>query len=112
MHTLSILTLTAAFGLPVGLSLDSAAAPAWVMTQDDVDEIARGAIKSIDAAAKSFVINSGAEGAKDITVRTDEKTIYMLDGKVSTRDEVVKKDARVTVTHKKGMASKVEGTSK
>lgn len=112
MNTLSMLSLTAALGLAGGLALETPAAALMPVTQGDLQETATGKVKSIDSAAKSFVINSGAEGAKDVTVRTDDKTVFMLDGKISTMSEVVKSGATVTVTHKAGLASKVEGHSK
>jgi hypothetical protein len=112
MLTTTLLALTTALGLPAGLAPATAAPNAIAIAQDDVTETARGSIKSVDATKKSFVIAGTGEGAKDITVTTDDKTVYMKDGKVSTREEVVKVANNVTVTHKKGMATKVEALSK
>ena len=112
MITTTLLALTTAMGLPAGLAPATAAPNAIAIAQDDVTETARGSIKSVDATKKSFVIAGTGEGAKDTTVTIDDKTVYMKDGKVSTKDEVLKVGNNVTVTHKKGLASKVEALSK
>ncbi len=111
MHTLSLLTLTAAFGLPAGLVATSSTSTAPLTAQEDTQETARGLVKSVDKTKKTFVITSSGEQAKDITITINDQTIYMKDGKVSTIDEVVKIGGTVTVTHKKGSASKVESFS-
>jgi hypothetical protein len=108
MKTISLLTLVAAFGL-IGIAPPAqGAASTSIITQDDTSETARGLVKSIDKAKKTFVITSSGEQAKDITITVNDQTVYMKDGKASTMEEVVKVGTTVTVTHKKGSASKVE----
>jgi hypothetical protein len=112
MTTLSLLALTTALGLPAGIAPATPAPNAIAIAQDDVNETARGSIKSVDTAKTSFVIAGTGEGAKDTTVTVNDTTVYMKDGKVSTKDEVLKVGNNVTVTHKKGTASKVETFTK
>ena len=108
MKTLSLCVLGAALAVPVGVPVfDSHAAP--VVAQDETQTIS-GSIKSVNKEAKSFVV-TGAD-KKDTTVRCDDKTVYMLDGKVAKMEEVVKVGSDVTVTHKAGAASKVEAKTK
>ena len=113
MRLLALISLSAAtvvLGAPVSAAPMTSLSP--TLRQDDPQEMASGAVKSIDAAKKSFTINSGAEGAKDVTVSWTDTTVFMLDGKVAKWDEVVKENAKLVVTHKKGVASKVEGNKK
>ena len=113
MKLLALIGLSAAtlvLGAPVTAAPMVSLSP--TLTQDDPAEMARGAVKSFDAAKKSFTINSGAEGAKDVTITWNDTTVFMLDGKVAKWEEVVKNNASLVVTHKKGVASKVEATKK
>ena len=55
-----------------------------------------GAVKSVDLAAKSFVVTrtwknkkTGQEVSKDLTVKFDDKTKFVLDGQASTADAVL-----------------------
>ena len=107
MKKCSMLVLTGVLGLSFGAlpalaSLDTSAETLGA-------ETAKGNIKSVDSAAKSFVIT--VEG-KDVTVRTNEKTTYTMDGAASTMDKVVKAGNDVTVTHEAGLASKVDAYTK
>ena len=67
-----------------------------------------GSVKSVDTIAQTFVLKVGD---KEITVRTDSSTKYVLDGKDATFADVVKKGVRVSVRHEDGLASRVEATS-
>jgi hypothetical protein len=107
MKKCSMLVLTGVLGLSFGALPALASLDAGAETLGA--ETAKGNIKSVDTAAKSFVIS--VEG-KDVTVRTNEKTIYMWDGAVSTMDKVVKAGNDVIVSHEAGLASKVEGHTK
>ncbi|HVP73024.1 MAG TPA: hypothetical protein VMS30_04750 [Phycisphaerales bacterium] len=113
MKLLALISLSAAtvvLGAPVTAAPMTSLSP--TLRQDDVQEMARGAVKSFDGAKKTFTINSGAEGAKDVVITWNDTTVFMLDGKVAKWDEVVKNSANLVVTHKKGVASKVEGIKK
>lgn len=112
MKMLSMLVVPALLALPVVLPATSSPAAAIVVQDEGAQEIARGDVTKIDAAAKSFNINTGAEGAKDVTVTWNDATVFMLDGKVVKWDELVKEKSNLTVTHKKGVAIKVEGVNK
>ena len=108
MKTLAIAVLGAALTFPMGVSAMSF--PAGVVAPQEETQTTIGSIKSVNKEAKSFVVTSSDK--KDTTVRTDDKTIYMLDGKVAKMEDVVKVGNDVTVTHKGGLASKVESKSK
>ncbi len=65
-----------------------------------------GTIRSVDMEGRSFVIESDG---KTISIRVDDNTRYMLDGKTSTMTEVVKTSAKVKVSHKDHLAVLVQG---
>ena len=113
MHSLILIGLTAAFGMPMGSAAPAPALSPIVFDQeeDGVQEMAAGTIKSINATDRSFVVVTGAPGSST-TLRWDDKTVFMFEGKVVKRDEVLKENMHVTVTHKKGLASKVEAINK
>ena len=69
-----------------------------------VADTVSGVIMSTDVANNSFVLSS--EG-KSITVKVNDKTEYILDGKKSTRDATLKVGAKATVTHDANLASRV-----
>ncbi len=70
-----------------------------------------GVIKSVDAAAKTFVVTLPA---RPLTFKVDDKTIITLDGKASTFDAAIKPDLKAAVTYSKvgedRVASKVDVT--
>ena len=107
MKKSSLLVLAGVFGLSLGALPALAALDSGCVAF--AAETAKGNIKSVDTTAKSFVI---VVGGKDVTVRTNETTIYTWDGAASTMDKVVKSGNDVTVTHEAGLASKVEGWTK
>lgn len=80
------------------------------------DEVAAqtktGVIKSIDATAKTFVLKPEA---RELTFKTTDSTAYMIDGKEAKMADVVKVDAKVTVTYARSgderTATKVEATT-
>jgi hypothetical protein len=72
-----------------------------------VDSV-KGTVGSIDRENKSFTLEVGE---RTQTVKIDESTTFYLDGKASTREQVLKVGAEVTVTHAGGTASRIEGTS-
>jgi len=108
MKKSSMLVLTGVLGLSMGAVPALASLDVSAITLGGAEN-AKGNIKSVDSAAKSFVIT--VDG-KDITVRTNEKTTYMWDGAASTMDKVVKAGNDVTVSHEGGLASKIEGWTK
>ena len=72
-----------------------------------------GPIKSVDAKAKSFVLDLPA---RPLTFSTNDKTTFTLDGKKSTFDAAMKIGRKATVTYERKdanlrVASKVEVTS-
>jgi hypothetical protein len=79
---------------------------------DSGGQMKTGKIKSVDAKAKTFVVDLPA---RPLTFTVNDKTIYAIDGKVSTFDAVVKVDRKVTVTYlrqeEKRLATKVEAKS-
>lgn len=109
MITIPLITLAAAFAMPIAAPSQPVASPLTAMQDNDVQEMARGDVTKIDAANKTFNIKTGAEGAKDVTIAWNDATIFMLEGKVVKWDEVVKENDNLTVTHQKGLATKVEG---
>jgi len=110
MKALSLVIVSAlAFVGTAGLAANSAAFSP-VLTQQEEQKVLLGTVKSVDTEGKTFVV-TGAD-KKDMTIRCDDKTVYMLDGKIAKMDEVVKVANNVTVTHKGGLASKVEANTK
>src|ERR1035437_10133875 len=71
-----------------------------------------GTVKSVDATAKTFVVNLEA---RPLTFTVNDKTKFTLDGKESTFEAAVKVDAKVTVSYSKDgearVASKVDAKS-
>jgi hypothetical protein len=103
----SLLLVPASFAVTTPWSLEAAA-----VQDDGVNEMARGNVTKIDASAKSFDIKTEAEGAKAVTITWNDATVFMRNGQVVKWDEIVKEKANLTVTHKKGLASLVEGNTK
>ena len=64
-----------------------------------------GVIKSVDPTANSFILTVSG---KDVTLKVDSATKYMLDGKDSTMADALKAGYKSKVTHKDGKASKVD----
>ena len=60
-------------------------------------EPATGVIASISEATDSFVLKMDDGSKKTFNVNDD--TVYTLDGKAATKDEVLKTDAKASVTH-------------
>ena len=115
MKLITMIVLPALCQLSVGLvaSAPATASPSVLVTQDDgTVQMASGKVTKIDAANKTFNINTGAEGAQDVVITWNDATVFMKDGKVVKWDELVKEKASLTVSHKKGVASKVEGSTK
>lgn len=73
-------------------------------------ETASGEIRSIGADHASFVL--GMTDDSLMTIRLDDTTVYILDGKKVDRDKALKVGLSATVTHEGGLASRVEVTSK
>ena len=107
----SILIVPTLLLVPASLAMTTPWSTQDSTVQDDgVKEMARGKVSKIDAAAKSFDIKTDSD-AKAVTVKWNDATIFMLNGKVAKWDEVVKENVTLTVTHKKGLASLVEANS-
>ena len=67
-----------------------------------------GTVKSVDTAAKSFVLTVAG---KDMTIKYDDKTTYTLDGKPSTRDKALVAGNKAKVTHTGNLATTVDATT-
>jgi hypothetical protein len=107
IKTATIVAVTAALVAPAALATAGQSSAPTIM-QGDTSETTRGLVKSFDKTKKTFIITTAGETAKDVTITVNDATVYMKDGKVSTFDELVKTGSTLTVTHKKGAASKVE----
>jgi hypothetical protein len=72
-----------------------------------------GVIKSVDAKAKTFVLE---REPRALTFTVNEKTVITLDGKESTFEAAIKPDLKASVTYTKSgedrVATKVAVTSK
>ena len=98
------------------LALTLVAAPMAVSAQEGAQsatvayavEMAEGTVQSVDLENDSFTLKVGE---RTLDVKIGEGTAYILDGQASTREQVLKRGATVTVTHEGGRASKVEGKS-
>jgi hypothetical protein len=69
-------------------------------------ETASGKISSISSDKMSFVLKG--EGDKTSTIRINDKTVFTLDGQTADRDKALQAGRQATVTHEKGVASRVE----
>ncbi len=71
-----------------------------------------GAIKSVDAKAKTFVLDLKA---RPLTFTVNDKTVITLDGKDSTFESAIKPHLKASVTYTRSgddrIATKVEVTS-
>jgi hypothetical protein len=103
MKRMSACVLAGALGLPLAQAAIVQATPIV-----DNETMSEGTVKSTDSTNKSFVLTTAG---KDTTVRYDDSTRYTLDGSPSTMDKVLRVGATVKVTHKDGLASRVEGKS-
>lgn len=65
-----------------------------------------GMIRSIAEDKSSFVI--WTEDEDRVTVRVDDKTVYMLDGEGSLRDAALQIGRTAIATHTDGVASRVD----
>lgn len=68
-----------------------------------------GTIRSIARDKASFVLQ--VDENKTETISINDKTVYMLDGTSSTRDEALKSGRDATVMHEEKVASRVEVSS-
>lgn len=85
------------------------AGPLLAFEDEKPETVIAGAIKSVDAEAKSFVLTvKDGEDGKDVTLKVDDKTKYWLDGKEATLDEALKAGATARVAHTDGLATKVD----
>jgi hypothetical protein len=80
--------------------------------EKDAGQTKTGVIKSVDAKAKTFVVE---RKARPLTFTVDDKTAITLDGQASTFDAAIKPKLKAAVTYVKDgetrLASKVEVTS-
>src|SRR5262245_53039793 len=110
MWTGTLIALTAALALPAGSVSSSATATTALVAADAKTEA--GTIKSVDTAAKSFVLTVGTgKDAKDVTVTVNDKTTYTLDGAASTMDKALAAGRKATVKHTAGLAASVDATT-
>jgi hypothetical protein len=112
MRELAPVILASAFLAPIGLAAGHSVPIAPLSSQEGAQEIARGNVIKIDSANKTFTIKTDAEGAKETVISWNDATVFMREGKIVKREEVVVENANLTVTHKKGVAIKVEGNAK
>ena len=69
----------------------------------------QGTIKTVDVNGMSFVLTAAGN---DTTIRFDERTAFVLDGKASTASEALRVGATTQVSHKDRLASRVDVKSK
>lgn len=72
-------------------------------------EVTKGKVASIDEEQTSFTVATAND--EQVIVKFNNKTVWVLDNEVSTREAVLKKDRDVTVTHAEGVATRVETKS-
>jgi hypothetical protein len=93
----------------LGLSLvagGSAAALTTIPMVVTAPEVTKGKVASINDEESSFTVATSND--EEVTVKFDNKTVWVLDNEVSTRDAVLKQDREVSVTHAEGVATRVE----
>lgn len=76
-------------------------------------EVAEGVIEKIDLNAREFVLAVKEEGLqqdtrKTITFKTNDETVFTLDGMSSSMDEALKIGREAVVTHESNVASRVD----
>ncbi|MCA9285172.1 MAG: hypothetical protein KDA22_08170 [Phycisphaerales bacterium] len=101
----SILVCVGALSLPLAAGTVLAAPVAATATDQATAE---GTVKSVDAKAGTFVLTVVG---KDINIRTNAQTKFLLDGKDSTMEKVVHAGAKLKVTHADGLASSISGNA-
>lgn len=71
-----------------------------------------GTIEAVTLDRNEFTLEVKSDqqlmGAKQLTIKVHDKTLYTLDGQDSTRDMALKKDREATVTHEEQLASRVD----
>lgn len=72
--------------------------------------VTKGTVTSIDKDKKTFVVTTDKD--EEVTITYDNKTVWVLDGQVSTCEAVLKEDYEVTVRHSSGAAARVEAKPK
>jgi len=111
MRSLSIgWALTLATGMPASVDVSAPREPTTPVVRDQQDgvvQMARGTVQSVDVADRDFVIATERPGSAT-KLTWDENTVFMREGKVTERENVLKERVLVVVAHKKGLASKVE----
>jgi len=96
----------------LGLSLLAGGSAAALTTMPMVafaPEVTKGKVATINNDESTFSV--ATENDEQVTVKFDNKTVWVLDSEVSTRDAVRKKDRQVSVTHAEGGAARVEAKS-
>ena len=96
----------------LGLSLLTGGATAALTTTPIIaqaPEVTKGKVSNINTDESSFTV--ATQNDEKVSVKFDNKTVWILDNEVSTRDAVLKKDREVSVTHAEGMATRVEAKS-
>ncbi|HRP63518.1 MAG TPA: DUF5666 domain-containing protein [Phycisphaerales bacterium] len=106
MKRLHLGIMCAALALPavLGASVVSASE----LASQSESRVAEGTIKSINLEKNTFVLTVGKQ---DVTVTVNGNTKYILDGKDSTRDAVLKVGNKVKATHTNNVASRIEMTT-
>lgn len=104
--------LAAAFGLALcaavtGNALATSATAPWTAISPTMT---RGTVTSIDKDNKTFVVTNDKD--EEVTITYDDKTVWVLDGQISTCEAVLKEDYEVTVRHAGGAAARVQGKPK
>lgn len=97
----------------LGLSLLAGGSAAALTTTPMVataSEVTKGTVSSIDNDASSFTVATAND--ESVTVKFNNKTVWVLENEVSTRDAVLKEDREVSVTHSEGVATRVEAKKK
>lgn len=101
--TFTALTLIAAMGL-MGLAMTPAQAADTA--EGEAQPMPRNVSGVIgEVSGDEFTLMHGAENNEETTFKVSDTTVYMKDGAEAEKDEVLKADTSVTVTHRGDQAA-------
>lgn len=122
-HTLltGVAGVAAAFGMSVagatsigvaGLNHAATSTPFATTVAAEVG-IVEGVIEKVDLNAKEFVVAIKEEGLREdtrkkVTFKTNDQTVFTLDGMSSTMGEALKTGRETVVTHEENVAARVD----
>lgn len=97
-----------------GLCSDAGASPATLLAAMNApviiaEQVFEGIVSEVNDETDEVVLTTIDE--QDVTLKLSNETVYFLDGKPATREEVLRIGVRVTAVASEGVAVKFEATT-